>query len=130
MSEEIYKAARISRDIEKSKDKGDYRQSHLAGINPRSETKVKRGSMLRRGVRDIGGTLAGGAVGGGVGTLVGRGNPQMAGIGASLGSAGGRSIGRTYNIKSGDTKAKHRSSGKKAKGNITLPGALGSYWRY
>jgi uncharacterized protein YcfJ len=118
-----------------------YRASIAQNINPRSKTEVREGSGLRRTAR-WGGGLVGGTVGGGVlGSVAGRGlrmgpsgQQALAGIGSTIGGSAGVSVGRSANLKSGDTRARNRRTGKRAKGNTTVgwgaPGNLGSYWNY
>lgn len=101
----------------KMKKKG-YRPSYLAGVNPRSKTYVREGTVLQR----VGGPLAGSAVG----SLAGRAidvaaKGRTAGLGMTAGSALGGTAGFYRNIKSGDTASYERSTGKKADGKVQLP---------
>ncbi len=109
-----------------------YRSSHLRGLNPRSDTFVKEGTGGRRALRFVGGSVAGQVVGGAVGTVAGSklGNPRAGGIaGEMAGATAGATLGRTANVKSKDTVAYHRSTGKKAKGGYTVP-LTGSFLKY
>lgn len=123
-----------------SKAERAYRDSVFAPINPLSHTEVREGSMHRRAARRYGGGLAGAAAGYGAGTLVQRGLRNKSPIGAAIagrtalfyGGALGNSVGRTANIKSGDTRATGKrlgGRGRKATGAITVPLA-GSFWTY
>jgi hypothetical protein len=115
--------------VSKADEDKKYRSSRFAWANPRSKTEVRPGaaSAARRGARfygggvagSLGGQLAGGVVGGAKGRA----------LGGLVGGAGGMSVGRTHNLKSGDTRAYRRSDGRKAKANIQTP-SMGGYWTY
>ena len=119
------------------KAKSEYRGSAFGALNPRSKTEVRRGSApsrtVRRGGGFIGGSMAGSAIGGVTGKLL-KLKPgsaaQLSSAMGGIGGASGTSLGRTANIKSGDVRATERATGKKAKGNVTIPGGYGSYWTY
>lgn len=112
-----------------------YRRSRLAGINPRSEVRVREGSGGRRFAREAGGGFAGGVAGYGaalglnaatkgrmLSNPVGR---DLLGYTPVAGAVGGGSYGATRNIKSGDTVGYHKKSGKKAKSKVSLSPVTG-----
>lgn len=132
----------------KKPDSDEYRRSRLAGLNPRSDTYVRRGarSMARR----VGAPVLGGALGGAAGEAAGRAafsmlpkkyrasskmgrflqarrwNRKPAGIGGIVGT----SAGLTRNIRTGDTKSYNYATGKKARGKVktgVVPGYLNVY---
>lgn len=137
MSEATYRATRATRllddlalqaDVIEKAEQGDgYRASHLQSINPRSKTEVREGTMPRRALRQLGGATIGTGLGLAAGSLTRR--QTGLSLGAQVGNAAGVSVGRTQNLRSGDTRATNRRTGKKAKANVTLPG-LGSFWHY
>ena len=123
-----------------------FRRSVWAGINPRSETEVKEGSLGRRAARVVGGQVVGGialgTVAGGAAALATKGkkggrltNQQLNRIyntqrvGQATGAAVGTVVGSNENIRSGDTRATNRKTGKKAKSTAYIPFA-GRVWRY
>jgi len=141
-------------EIKKSAEKDEYRNSHFERLNPRSKTEVRNGSMPRRAVAVGAGMIAGGVAGrlagtgagaaaakGATKTVKGRkflkevhrqgGSVTGAGanVGGYVGAAGGAVAGAKHNLSTGDTKATHRKSRKKATGAAYVPGA-GVMWRY
>ena len=123
--------------LSKADDDAQYRRSVFHVINPRSQTEVKRGSAVRRAVR-VGGGSAIGATAGGVAAIpvaLALKNKGLAAqlsatsVGRYAGSATGAVIGSKANLKSGDTRAVNRSSGRKATGSAYIPG-VGRVWRY
>lgn len=99
-----------------SKADGEFRDSYLNSINPRSDTKVKRGSAPRRYLKAYGGA-AGGAL---LGSVAGRaaGSPALASALSLGGGIAGATAGRTSNLKRGDVVATNRKTGKKAKSYV------------
>lgn len=132
MSEHVYLISKAERESAYAhaafmKADGDgYRGSYLRGINPRSHTEVREGSMPKRAVRYIGGS----ALGGGVGYIAGSAaGPTGSLVGGAIGGAIGSTLGRTRNLRSGDTRATNRRSGRKATGSISVP-TVGNFWTY
>lgn len=105
----------------------DYRPSHFQRINPRSRTYVRRGTAAQRVLLPWAGSSAGLAAGAVLGAKVG--GQAGAGIGGALGGAGGGTLGYMRNVKSGDTKAFHRKTGRKMKQKAQIPyiGAMNLY---
>ncbi len=90
-----------------------YRDSYLNALNPRSDTKVKRGSAPRRYLKAYGGAAGGALLGQVAGTAAGG-----RGLGSALSLAGGiagATAGRSSNLKRGDVVATNRKTGQKAK---------------
>lgn len=110
----------ISKASTEQKIPSGYRPSHLQSINPRSKTYVKRGT----GVQRLGGPMLGGAIGTGLGRVIG-GPKYGALLGLSTGAIGG-SLGFNRNIKSKDTIAINRRTNKQAKTKAQFP-YLGVY---
>lgn len=132
MSELAYLISKAEREsayayVALVKADGDgYRDSYFERINPRSRTEVREGSMPKRAARYLGG----GMVGAGVGQIAGASaGPAGRILGGTIGGAIGSTVGRTYNIRSGDTRARHRRTGRKAKGAVTIP-QIGDFWVY
>lgn len=106
----------------------EYRRSFLYALNPRSETKVRRGTTGNRALRAGGGAVAGSVAGGVIGAAAGasggaKGAEVGARVGSALGTAAGGTYGRQRNLDSGDVVARHRKTGKKAKGIASTGGA-------
>ena len=108
----------IEHGNEVSKAEKGYRDSYLAGINPRSKTEVKEGTSLKRIGLPVVGAVSGRMIGSAVGGAVGA-----RGAGAMAGSIGGAGIGLNRNIRSGDTKSTNKRTGKKAKGKVGWAGS-------
>lgn len=113
----------------KDRDK-KYRRSYLHGLNPRSDTYVRRGTTVKRSARTGGGAVAGSVVGGVVGGAAGTAarNKELgvaigSRAGSALGAAAGGTYGRQKNLDSGDVKAYHRKSGKRATRIVSTGGA-------
>jgi hypothetical protein len=127
MTERDYLAGRVYDEslvefAKAKKDLSEYRDSNLAAFNPRSKTEVRRGTMPQRFARQAGGAV----IGAGAGAALTRKVPFA---GGTVGGAVGGSLGRAQNLKSGDTRATHRRTGRKARGALNL-GQLGNYWTY
>lgn len=101
----------------------EYRDSKLAAFNPRSKTKVKRGTGLKR----VGGPVAGSVGGTILGTVAGAAtkNPTVTRYAGQLGGYSGQSAMLTRNIKSGDTVSTNKKTGKTAKAKLATP--VGTY---
>lgn len=134
MSEELYLIAKAARE---KKRKSEYRDSLLAWGNPRSHTQVRRGpgSMARRFGREYGGAAAGGGIGTYIASATSRsGSPRVRAIGRSapvFGGVVGQSTGRTFNLISGDTRARHRKTKERATGAFSGSQAgLPRVWLY
>jgi hypothetical protein len=123
-------------------NKDEFRSGVGSQVNPRSKTYVKRGTSMKRAgravkgeVKGIGAGGAGGAVAGGLIGLARK--PGMGRMGALVGGSYGSGIGvgigankgREANIKSGDTVAFHRRTGKKAQGKHSI-GPMAGMHRY
>ena len=106
----------IYKSREADMDKKGYRQSSLSGMNSRSDTYVKRGTGVKRVALPFAAGVAGGAAGGAVGDKIGGAKGRA--IGTSVGAWGGGSAALSRNIRSGDTAAYHRKTGKKAKAKV------------
>lgn len=91
----------------------EYRPSLLAGANPRSETKVKRGTAGKRYLKAYGGATVGQIAG--TAAAVAAKRPQAAKYTGLAGAGAGYSLGRSSNLKSGDVVATNRRTGQKAK---------------
>jgi hypothetical protein len=118
-----------------------YRGGIGSGLNARSKTYVKRGTMAERTGRIVGGEIKGAAAGGALGAAGGAalgaitrkpgavklGALAGGGIGSGVGSGIGSNRGRSKNIKVGDTIAFNRRTGAKSQGKHLLGPALNNY---
>ena len=84
------------------KDK-DFRPSVYQGVNPRSNTYVRRGTMPERIARPVGGSIAA--------------SPANLVVPVS-GPVLGGTWGRTRNLQTGDTRAYNKKTGRKAGGYL------------
>lgn len=111
----------------------EYRNSFANKLNPRSDTKVKRGTSARRYGKVMAGSMGGSFVGSAAGSIPGilAKNPMKAQAGARLvgtvGDIAGTSAARTSNLKRGDVVSTNRSTGKKATRFIGNSGGIGFY---